>query len=99
MHLSLHLGKGMVAGKIEGKSVFIRELLPQDLKIELEQLSVPDAMKAARFLAGIAGKAHARQRTWRRAKAGRTNSIAIDPNRWMRQVGFGRAWLRSSGPM
>ena len=38
MHLSPHLGKRMVAGKIEGRSVFIRELLPQDLKIELEQL-------------------------------------------------------------
>jgi uncharacterized protein (DUF2252 family) len=60
-HLSPHLGKRMVAGRIQGKSVFIRELLPQDLKIELEQLSVPDAMKAASFLAGVVGKAHARQ--------------------------------------
>jgi uncharacterized protein (DUF2252 family) len=61
MHLSPHLGKRMVAGRIEGKSVFIRELLPQDLKIELERLTVPDAMKAASFLAGVVGKAHARQ--------------------------------------
>jgi uncharacterized protein (DUF2252 family) len=61
MHLSPHLGKRMVAGKIAGKSVFIREVLPQDLKIELEHLSVPDAMKAASFLAGVVGKAHARQ--------------------------------------
>jgi uncharacterized protein (DUF2252 family) len=61
MHLSPHLGKRMVASKIENKPVFIRELLPQDLKIELERLSVPDAMKAASFLAGVVGKAHARQ--------------------------------------
>jgi uncharacterized protein (DUF2252 family) len=61
MHLSPHLGRRMVAGKIEGTSVFIREVLPQDLKIELEHLSVPDAMKAASFLAGVVGKAHARQ--------------------------------------
>jgi uncharacterized protein (DUF2252 family) len=61
MHLSPHLGKRMVASKIESKPVFIRELLPQDLKIELEHLSVPDAMKAASFLAGVVGKAHARQ--------------------------------------
>jgi uncharacterized protein (DUF2252 family) len=61
MHLSPHLGKRMVAGKIKGKSVFIRELLPQDLKIELERLRVSDAMKAASFLAGVVGKAHARQ--------------------------------------
>jgi uncharacterized protein (DUF2252 family) len=61
MHLSPHLGKRMVAGKIEQHSVFIRELLPQDLKVEIEQLTVPDAMKAASFLAGVVGKAHARQ--------------------------------------
>jgi uncharacterized protein (DUF2252 family) len=61
IHLSPLLGKRMVAGKIEGKSVFIRELLPQDLKIELERLTVPDAVKAAGFLAGVVGKAHARQ--------------------------------------
>jgi uncharacterized protein (DUF2252 family) len=61
MHLSPHLGKRMVASKIESKPVFIRELLPQDLKIELEHLSVPDAMKAASFLAGVVGMAHARQ--------------------------------------
>jgi uncharacterized protein (DUF2252 family) len=61
MHLSPHLGKRMVAGKVDQRSVFIRELLPQDLKLEIEQLTVPDAMKAARFLAGVVGKAHARQ--------------------------------------
>jgi uncharacterized protein (DUF2252 family) len=61
VHLSPHLGKRMVAGKLEQRSVFIRELLPQDLKIEIEQLTVPDAMKAASFLAGVVGKAHARQ--------------------------------------
>ena len=36
-------------------------MLPQDLKLEIEQLTVPDAMKAASFLAGVVGKAHARQ--------------------------------------
>ena len=51
----------MVAGKIEQRSVFIRELLQQDLKVEIEQFTVPDAMKAASFLAGVVGKAHARQ--------------------------------------
>lgn len=61
MHMSPHLGKRMVAGVITSRPVFIRELLPQDLKIEIEDLTVPDAMKAAHFLAGIVGKAHARQ--------------------------------------
>jgi uncharacterized protein (DUF2252 family) len=50
----------VVEGAVQ-RSVFIRELLPQDLKIEIEQLTVPDAMKAASFLAGVVGKAHARQ--------------------------------------
>jgi uncharacterized protein (DUF2252 family) len=99
MHLSPHLGKRMVVGKIEGKSVFIRELLPQDLKIELEQSSVPDAMKAASFLAGVVGKAHARQmdvamrKSWS-SELNRHRSKSPDAPSW-----FGRAWLRSSGPM
>ena len=80
MHLSPHLGKRMVAGKIEGKSVFIRELLPQDLKIELEQLTAPDAMKAASFLAGVVGKAHARQMdvATRKSWSQRTQSQSIE---------------------
>jgi uncharacterized protein (DUF2252 family) len=61
MHLSPHLGKRMVAGRIERRSVFIRELLPQDLKVEIERLTVPNAKKAASFLAGVVGRAHARQ--------------------------------------
>jgi uncharacterized protein (DUF2252 family) len=61
MHLSPHLGKRMVASHIARRSVFIRELLPQDLKIEIERLTVSDAMKAANFLASVVGKAHARQ--------------------------------------
>jgi uncharacterized protein (DUF2252 family) len=88
LHLSPHLGKRMVAGKIEGKSVFIRELLPQDLKIELEQLRVSDAMKAASFLAGIVGKAHARQmdlatrKSWI-SELNRHRSKSLDAPSWL----------------
>jgi uncharacterized protein (DUF2252 family) len=60
-HLSPHLGKRMVAGVVADRPVFVRELLPQDLKIEIERLTVPDAMKAASYLAGVVGKAHGRQ--------------------------------------
>jgi uncharacterized protein (DUF2252 family) len=60
-HLSPHLGSRMVAGVLAKRSVFIRELLPQDLKIEIERLTIEQAMKAASFLAGVVGKAHARQ--------------------------------------
>ncbi|MDB5653545.1 MAG: hypothetical protein JWQ94_1158 [Tardiphaga sp.] len=88
MHLSPHLGKRMVAGMIADKAVFIRELLPQDLKIEIERLTVPDAMKAASFLAGVVGKAHARQmdeatRTTWASELERHRSKTLDAPSWL----------------
>jgi uncharacterized protein (DUF2252 family) len=47
--------------KLMTKPVFVRELMPQDLKIEIEQLSRDEAMKVAHFLAAVIGKAHSRQ--------------------------------------
>ena len=38
-----------------------RELLPQDLKLEVDQLTQDEAVNAARYLASVVGKAHARQ--------------------------------------
>jgi len=60
-HLSPYLGKRMRAIKLMDKPVFVRELLPQDLKIEVEQLTRDEAMKVAHFLAAVVGKAHSRQ--------------------------------------
>jgi uncharacterized protein (DUF2252 family) len=88
LHLSPHLGKRMVAGRVEDRSVFVRELLPQDLKIEIERLTVADAMKAASFLAGVVGKAHARQmnqatrKTWTR-ELERHRSKTLDAPDWL----------------
>ena len=88
LHLSPHLGKRMVAASLEGRSVFIRELLPQDLKIEIERLTVEDAMKAASFLAGVVGKAHARQldkgarREWTKELERRRTKTLDAPN-WL----------------
>ena len=59
--LAPHLGDRMIAASLLGRSVFIRELAPQDLKLEVEQFSQAQAVKAARYLAYIVGKAHARQ--------------------------------------
>jgi uncharacterized protein (DUF2252 family) len=39
----------------------VRELLPQDLKLEIDQLTQKDASKAAHYLAYVVGRAHARQ--------------------------------------
>jgi uncharacterized protein (DUF2252 family) len=87
-HLSPHLGARMVAGSLAKRSVFIRELLPQDLKIEIERLTVEDAMKAASFMAGVVGKAHARQldqgarQAWSKELA-RYRSKTLDAPNWL----------------
>jgi uncharacterized protein (DUF2252 family) len=41
--------------------VFVRELMPQDRKIEVEQLTSEEAVEVAGFLAAVVGKAHGRQ--------------------------------------
>ena len=61
--LSPFLGKRMLATSLMEKKVFLRELLPQDLKLEIENLTPLEATSAARFLAAVVGKAHARQMT------------------------------------
>jgi uncharacterized protein (DUF2252 family) len=60
-HLSPALGERMMAGKLLGRSVVIRELMPQDLKLEIDQLPRDEAVNSARYLAEVVGKAHARQ--------------------------------------
>ena len=60
-HLSPALGERMLATRFLDRGVFLRELLPQDLKVEIEQIGQQEAMKAARYLASVVGKAHARQ--------------------------------------
>jgi uncharacterized protein (DUF2252 family) len=69
--LSPTLGDRMVAVKMHGRSLFARELMPQDLKLELERLSNEDARSVAFYLGNLLGRAHARQlepaaqRAWR----------------------------------
>jgi uncharacterized protein (DUF2252 family) len=55
------LGDRMLAGTVLGRSVFVRELMPQDLKLELEMFDDVEARATARALARIVGVAHARQ--------------------------------------
>jgi len=59
--LSPNLGNRMIAARLLDKAVVMRELLPQDLKIEIDALSSDEAMSIARYLSGVVGKAHARQ--------------------------------------
>jgi uncharacterized protein (DUF2252 family) len=60
-NLSPALGERMMAGTLLGRSIVIRELMPQDLKLEIDQLSRAEAVNSARYLAEVVGKAHARQ--------------------------------------
>ena len=55
------LGERMMAARFLARSVFLRELLPQDLKLEIDQISHEEAVGAATFLAAVLGKAHGRQ--------------------------------------
>ena len=89
--LSPNLGDRMAAGAIGEHPVIIRELMPEDLKLEMEQFSRAEAATAARYLAGVVGKAHGRQMS------------ADDRRAWARTLGEGRradlaapSWLWSS---
>jgi uncharacterized protein (DUF2252 family) len=59
--LTPFLGERMLAARFLKKPVVLRELRPQDLKLELETMSREEAIAAANFLAGVVGRSHARQ--------------------------------------
>lgn len=59
--LAPNLGERMIAARLLDKPVVLRELAPQDLKIEVEQFSRKEAIEAATYLAYVVGIAHARQ--------------------------------------
>jgi uncharacterized protein (DUF2252 family) len=86
--LSPFLGGRMLAAQLLGKSVFIRELLPQDLKLEIKRLSGGEAVDVARFLAHVVGRAHARQmdgagrKEWL-ADLMRNRSSSLDAPSWL----------------
>jgi len=60
-HLSPYLGKRMARATVGGRSMFVRELMPQDLKLNIDQLDVSEATKVAAYLGAVVGKAHSRQ--------------------------------------
>jgi len=87
-HLSPFLGGRMLAEQLLQKPVFIRELLPQDLKLEIDQLSRQEALDMAEFLARVVGRAHARQldendrKKWL-AELKRNRSKSLDAPNWL----------------
>jgi uncharacterized protein (DUF2252 family) len=87
-HLSPALGDRMLATHLQGRPVFLRELLPQDLKFEIEYLTEEEATKVAHSLALVVGKAHARQmdegekREWLK-QLKRNRSKTLDAPSWL----------------
>lgn len=59
--LSPNLGNRMLAANMLGRSVFLRELMPQDLKLEVHSLAPDEASALAHYLGNVAGRAHGRQ--------------------------------------
>jgi uncharacterized protein (DUF2252 family) len=87
-HMSPSLGDRMRSIKLMGKPIFVRELLPQDLKIEIGKLGCEDATSVAGFLACVVGKAHARQmdaatrKEWKR-ELQRSRSKSLEAPTWL----------------
>jgi uncharacterized protein (DUF2252 family) len=86
--LSPNLGGRMIAARLLDKAVVLRELMPQDLKIEVEHLTRDDAAALAAYLAGVVGRAHGRQmdaetrQAWR-AELARAHTATLDAPTWL----------------
>jgi uncharacterized protein (DUF2252 family) len=86
--LSPFLGERMLAATLMRRPVVLRELMPQDLKLEIDSLTCDQAVGAARFLAAVLGKAHCRQmdaitrRQWSK-ELSRNHSKSLDAPGWL----------------
>lgn len=88
MALSPNLGQRMAACRLLGKSVIVRELMPQDMKIGLVGLTPDEAMASAQSLARVVGDAHGRQLDERSrmawlAELARNRSGLLDAPSWL----------------
>lgn len=86
--LSPFLGERMRAATLLRRPVVMRELMPQDLKLQMDRLTGTEAVAAAEYLAGVVGRAHGRQmdvakrKSWR-AEMKRGHSKSLDAPGWM----------------
>ncbi|MGU3454158.1 MULTISPECIES: DUF2252 family protein [Methylobacterium] len=86
--LSPILGERMAAGRIMDRPVFVRELLPQDLKIEVDQFASKPAVAVAGYLAYVVGDSHANlmgaetRKTWRK-EVRRRGTREVDAPDWL----------------
>jgi uncharacterized protein (DUF2252 family) len=78
----------MIAARLQDKAVVLRELMPQDLKIEIDALSSSEAMSIAHYLARVVGRAHGRQmdpdvRTRWSAELAHSRSKSLEAPSWL----------------
>jgi uncharacterized protein (DUF2252 family) len=86
--LSPNLGQRMMAVRLLGKAVVMRELMPQDLKLEVGALTEKRAMALAAYLGAIVGEAHGRQmpaadRAGWLSDLAKTRSAKLDAPSWL----------------
>jgi uncharacterized protein (DUF2252 family) len=86
--LSPHLGQRMIPARLLERPVVLRELMPQDLKLEIGRLTVRQATGLAAYLAGVVGKAHGRQmdaatRTSWQSELTRARTTQLDAPTWL----------------
>lgn len=93
-HLAPALGERMRAAHLLGKSVFVRELLPQDLKLDVGHIRPGQARRLAAYLGHVVGRAHASQMdqptraAWARELHGSHTRSMSAPN-WLWQCTVG----------
>jgi uncharacterized protein (DUF2252 family) len=86
--LSPNLGGRTIAARLFDASMVVRELMPQDLKIEVDRLTREEAMAVAAYLAGVVGRAHGRQMgaatrgAWR-AELTKSRTATLDAPSWL----------------
>ena len=92
--LSPFLGDRMRAVKLMEKSVFVRELLPQDLKIEMDRVTREEAVSVAIIWPPSLARLIAGRWMARRESDGRARCCAIAPNPSTLRAGSGTASCR-----
>ena len=100
--LAPNLGERMIATTLFTRPVVLRELKPQDLKLEVAQFSGKEAVRAAAYLAFVVGRAHARQmdalqRAAWHAKFIRNPDERIDAPSWLWRAVVDLAGTHESG--
>jgi uncharacterized protein (DUF2252 family) len=87
-HLAPNLGQRMLAATMLGRAVFLRELLPQDLQLEIAHLTREEAIKAAWFLAAVVWSGPrpadgcAREKKWQE-ELKRNRTAKLDAPSWL----------------